>query len=568
MTEPKPGFVAPDPRRIATRRDFGVELTLARRRRGLSIRSVARAIGVPVSTVGGYFAGSHLPALHPPDLLSQLLRVLGIDDEDEITLWWQAYWRVRGPVGEQSGSAPVDGGSPLAQVSVSIEAPIERLMVEPVLRGREVELKSLCDLVAQANQMHPEPRVRVLYGLGGSGKSTLALAVAQCARACGIRTFWVASDDRATTAAGMRALAVEIRVPVERLRAGSLPDAVWQRLRDLPEPWLLVFDNADNPLESLALPGQRVTDGTGWLRPVGTGLGTVIVTTRDGHRATWGDPAPSWLALHRLTGLADAHGAQVLMELAGESAGTVEEARVLSRRLGGLPLALMLAGRYLAEAGRTPPELALPRTYREYLAALETGDYADLFPAESEPARRAIGPTWDLSLDLVAGRAGGHAQSLLRLIAALGPGPIPHRELLDVRIMRDTPIFAGITPRLLWEALRALEALGMITIFSRAFPGERTSRVYIDIHPLVRHVTRHDRQMGEHLAEYAATATRLLHAAVHDHEPKSPSTWRLWHLMVGHCVAVLDLVADHKVDLAVVRAAVERASLSLAFCGC
>src|SRR5580698_208701 len=105
MSESGPsGLAEPDPWRIATRSDFGEALTLARKTRGLSVRQVAREAGVPASTLGGYFAGSHLPALQPPDLLSRLLRILGIGDEPGMAAWQEAYWRVRGPAaGDQPG---------------------------------------------------------------------------------------------------------------------------------------------------------------------------------------------------------------------------------------------------------------------------------------------------------------------------------------------------------------------------------------------------------------------------------------------------------------------------------
>src|SRR5580693_3042457 len=70
----------PDPRRIATPPDFGRELTLARNRAGLTVREVARAVGIPASTAGDYFAGRHLPPPSQPGLLPRILRVFGETD--------------------------------------------------------------------------------------------------------------------------------------------------------------------------------------------------------------------------------------------------------------------------------------------------------------------------------------------------------------------------------------------------------------------------------------------------------------------------------------------------------
>ena len=61
----------PDPDRIATQQDFGRELAAVRRNAGLTVRQVARAAGLPVSTAGDYFSGRHLP---PDGRAGQLLR--------------------------------------------------------------------------------------------------------------------------------------------------------------------------------------------------------------------------------------------------------------------------------------------------------------------------------------------------------------------------------------------------------------------------------------------------------------------------------------------------------------
>ena len=72
----------PDPRRIATQPDFGRELTRARQRAGLTVREVARAVGIPASTAGDYFAGRHLPPPSQPGLLPRILRVCGETDPE------------------------------------------------------------------------------------------------------------------------------------------------------------------------------------------------------------------------------------------------------------------------------------------------------------------------------------------------------------------------------------------------------------------------------------------------------------------------------------------------------
>src|SRR5579859_6212716 len=93
--QPFPGAEMPDPGRIESPQDFGRELTLARRRAGLTVRQVARASGIPVSTAGDYFAARHLPPASQPELLPRLLAVCGITDGAQVDRWQDALGRVR-----------------------------------------------------------------------------------------------------------------------------------------------------------------------------------------------------------------------------------------------------------------------------------------------------------------------------------------------------------------------------------------------------------------------------------------------------------------------------------------
>lgn len=282
--EPR-GIAAPDPRRITTRREFGRELTLARRRSGLTVRQVATRVGLPTSTLGGYFAGSHLPALQPADLLVTLLAALGIDRAEDVRRWGEAYWRVREGA---TDAADFDDSKNSARLLVSTRPPVDRLAVEPRVRGRDTLVRALDDRVAAAAGCEQSTAVHVLQGLGGCGKSMVALTVAEHAQAAGIPVFWISGDSTETLAAGMHALTVQLGAAGYLSEGGSPPDTLWRCLDDLLDRWLLVLDNVDDPQRVLALPGARIGDGTGWLRPVEGGRGTVIVTTRDGDQAIWG----------------------------------------------------------------------------------------------------------------------------------------------------------------------------------------------------------------------------------------------------------------------------------------
>ena len=109
------------------------------------------------------------------------------------------------------------------------------------------------------------------------------------------------------------------------------------------EPWLLVIDNADDPqILGGPDPGTGVAEGRGWLRPILPSSGSVLVTSRDGNAVSWGP----WCVRHRLTVLPAEEAADVLADYAGHlpRLGSDTDASALAERLGGLPLALRIAG--------------------------------------------------------------------------------------------------------------------------------------------------------------------------------------------------------------------------------
>src|SRR5580692_11342154 len=105
-----PDAEVPDPRRITSQQDFGRELTLARQQAGLTIREVAKASGIPVSTLGDYFAARHLPPARQPELLPGILAACQITEAEQVDRWLDALNRVRRAPGRPpAGPAPYRG---------------------------------------------------------------------------------------------------------------------------------------------------------------------------------------------------------------------------------------------------------------------------------------------------------------------------------------------------------------------------------------------------------------------------------------------------------------------------
>lgn len=561
-----------DPRRVATRRDFGRELTLLKDGSQQTVRGLAKALGVPPSTLGGYFAGTHLPGLQPPDLLVRLLNACGVTDPVPLEHWRQAYWRVKRATDERvdppdraaeadRSEEPEPTTSPLIadgswSVPVSTRPPVDRLCGEPEIRGRDALVDTLVATVERSRLLREDPSVHVLHGLGGCGKSTVALATAHASLAAGVRTWWLVADDAAVLTAGMLSIATELGAGPDELRLGSLQDTVWRLLEALDERWLLIFDNADDPPGTLSLDGRHVTDGTGWLRRAGHTFGTVIVTTCDRSASTWGASPPAWLGLHEVECLTPALGAAVLLDLAGRQADSADEATRLAERLGGLPLALILAGRYLAEVADMPDSWVtedIPASFGGYLTALDGDGFSRLLtetsPAGTPPARPehvTVGRTWDLSLDLLSTRGFGEARQILHLLACLGSTPIPYELLLDAGTLSSSPLFPTMSARRIWETLRGLEALGLVDLTVSGSPGEAVRM--LSLHPVVRDVSRHHDDVRARAGDFIALTVALLDPAVEHSDPKHPQDWARWSVFTDHCAAPLRLIDEHGLE--------------------
>ncbi|MCX4683253.1 tetratricopeptide repeat protein [Kitasatospora purpeofusca] len=415
----------------------------------------------------------------------------------------------------QAGRADItlrmsDPAAPAA-VAVTVTPPLGLRDPGRPLRGREETLERLeAELAAEPGA---EGRLLALCGMGGCGKTAIALEVAARRSAAGCRVWWVEARNGPALEAALRAVARQAGATQEELERDTA-DLLWSRLARLDTPWLLVVDNADDPA-LLDGPGS-LSAGTGWIRPA-TGPGAVLVTTRDSTRATWGQVARLHL-LRPLTGGRLDAAARILRDHAPASAGTADEAHALAARLGGLPLALRLAGTYLEQANRTPPSFrapATPTTYTGYLRAWEDGlDRLD--------PGHALARTWAMSVALLEQRSHGHARALLELLAAFADADLPYTHLLTPDRLADSGPLAALDGPAIWQHLTALAALGLVELLDAAPDTPPVLRM----HPLVRDASR--------TRGTEADAARLLIAtalADDSGDPQDPQFWPLWRLL-------------------------------------
>ncbi|MFC4047966.1 NB-ARC domain-containing protein, partial [Dactylosporangium siamense] len=298
-------------------------------------------------------------------------------------------------------------------------------------------------------------QVHIVAGMGGCGKTTVALEIA---RRAGTRmpVWWVSAATPDTLSNGLRQVALTLgaattRVSVAWESADTAVDLFATALLATAGPFLLIVDNADDPA-MLGRHGSPPGTGTGWLRS--GSRGTVLVTTRDIRQSTWG----AWI-VHTLRPLPDDHGARILTDLAPSAAGTEADARRLAHRLGGLPLALHLAGTYLRSTAGAAPWPGIIRRYNDYRTALDTHPVAALdrkplgsLPAAREP-RQVMTATWEISLNLLTGQGMPLARPILRLLACYADAPLPYFALLDPAILSTSALFCGCDQQQLAEAI-------------------------------------------------------------------------------------------------------------------
>ncbi|WP_053606450.1 tetratricopeptide repeat protein [Streptomyces sp. MMG1522] len=259
-------------------------------------------------------------------------------------------------------------------------------------------------------------QVFVLHGLGGCGKTAVASEVFRTATTEGGRVgLWVNAPDLASLRAGMLAVAADRGASEGELtaaRAGlrAAADLVWDRLDRSAQPWLLVIDNADDP--------AILREGN-WLRTSPAGI--TLVTTRQVASHWW--PGAT---LHHVGVLPREDAAQVLCDLAPDR-GTPEEAAKIADRLGRLPLALTLAGGYLAHQVISPWSLA------EYGRALQQGDDIDPIAlldqgaaySGADASRHLASSTWELSLASLRAHGLPESTALVRLLGCWSHDPLP-----------------------------------------------------------------------------------------------------------------------------------------------
>ncbi len=411
----------------------------------------------------------------------------------------------------QTGS-PGNGSLPQDTANTVMPPPVARLPRR--VRGRDQLIGSLSELATS-----PDGQVQVLAGLGGSGKSTIALKVAEAAKNAGRSVWWVSAVDEAAVAGQLLGLAHQLGAgdgAVQEALAGRLnpSDVLWRQL-EVSSPWLLLFDNVDD-ITSLDVAGRHARNGDGWLRHTRSGL--IVVTSRICDADVWQPVAQ----MHLVEPLDSANGAEVLIDLA-PAGGSVDEGKVLSERLGGLPIALYQAGSYINS------NFATERTFNSYRDAL--ADRFEELLSHADDDRGRVTCTWEMTLDALAARGHGQARTMLRTLACFADGvPVPP-SLLKFEKLDNA--YGEI------RANRELQALLTAGLISCIIGSQDNDKPSVTVHPLVSETVRH--RAGDDLTESYAIAVNLFKVAVEGLDPANPKDWAEWLALLPHAKALLNL---------------------------
>ncbi|WP_127502722.1 ATP-binding protein [Actinoplanes solisilvae] len=424
--------------------------------------------------------------------------------------------------------SPEDSFRPLYSAPVLIDS------LPPVVRGRN-------DLLAVLTRQWRQGGLVVLAGPGGMGKSTLARELVR--RSEGEAPAWEVS---AATAGGfvdgLRAVAANLtadRNESAAVGAGlpESPDHLWRLLGDAPAGWLLIVDNADD-LEHLGRPGRTggrepepVRNSTGWIR--GSGPGLVLVTSRHRDKDRW----PPDATVIRVDQLDEDGAADLLLDLAPR-AGSRRAAKNLAHRLGLLPLALRLAGLYLASPYTDHT------SFDAYRAALDAdpGFLRAIELSRDDPERldrTVLMKTWELSLNALAQRGMPQARPTLRLLSCFAPGlPVPLALLRDRLEGFLGACVEGVEPPALRPILEGLDNLGLVSSTAGSTEGGLTGPG-VRVHAVVADTSR------LHLTEepfeklIRTTAVGLIATELDGLTADRPSAWAKFRLLTPHLQALL-----------------------------
>jgi tetratricopeptide (TPR) repeat protein len=504
-----------------------------------SMREIAIRAGrgnISSSTVHNLFRRPQVPRW---SFLEQVVKALGGAQDRELFLaLWEAAWRA-----ENNVTAPRKTSSDLAffpgqnlnhadlpqQLSPGPPPGTAKDLTEampraahriwsneipspnPNFTGRAAELGRLHDNLFSRQR----PHVQVISGMGGIGKTELATQYIHRNIDTYEIIWWIRAEhpDRVRDALVKLGQRLELRqATTDGARDRTVTAALETLQSDAWTSWLLVFDNAANPLDlQKYIPASRPE-------------GHVIITARQPEWPSYmladSIEVPPFTEAEAVSFLRRtvpnlAEGSKVT---AAEDAQRASEARRLATTLGNLPIAVEHAAAYLAETGQS---------IQEYLARFTENAHQLLSeqPADSDLPTPVPG-TWRMSITLLT----PDAEHLFNLCSFFSPEPIA--TVLFRKPAGDIDDPPGLS-ELFSSRQRVRAAAAQLHRLSLArFDGAKD---LIQVHRVVQAVTkgrlRQDRI--EAFRAYRAAADTLL-ASSNPGNPDQGSSDQVYDLSLQH----------------------------------
>jgi tetratricopeptide (TPR) repeat protein len=383
----------------------------------------------------------------------------------------------------------------------------------------------------------------VLCGLGGVGKTTLARELAFRVRDMGVSVWWVPAENRDRMVDALCAVAVSAGADPADLLSVNPADVLWDALRGSGRPWAIFVDALDDissafddTLSNLYGCAAR------WLRQPPAGC-LVCVNSRDCRTERWG----SWVTINKIECLDPENGGRILLRHSPHS-GDRSSAERLSRALGGLPLALTIASRYLNRQ-TTDPFPVSPRvlTFTEYTRLLHErleGIEENLGEPTTIDLPSVLRATWEISVERLHHEGLVRAREILRFFACLADSPIPYVPLLEaLRARQRGQQSSDWTVRQISDTLRGLEGASLIELHRAAGTEEQDPwRLRVGLHPVVRAVTRGELRQSQDWYPMVGRALTALRDVADGLSPDSLEDWDRWELICEHALSLMRAV--------------------------
>jgi tetratricopeptide (TPR) repeat protein len=184
-------------------------------------------------------------------------------------------------------------------------------------------------------QSGPGPRIVVIRAMGGQGKTQVALEYCRRSKNALFKgIFWVDATSENTLKKSFETIAESIKVPGKILREGGRVEFVIEELEQWADPWLIVFDNYDDP--GLFNVGEYFPRGES---------GCILVTTRHVEAESLAEPGNAI----ELLGLNQEPALELLYNQSQikQTDNNMDDGKAIVSRLGYHPLAITQAGSYI-----------------------------------------------------------------------------------------------------------------------------------------------------------------------------------------------------------------------------